>query len=65
MITIVETRFLSTGTMTDGSITGRVTEGEYAPKAMGIFISFHILSLYNPDTNTEYLQDDCYTSESG
>ena len=44
----------------DGSITGRVTEGEYAPKAWGrpCFISYSSL-LYNPDTNTEYLQDDC------
>ena len=44
----------------DGSITGRVTEREYAPKAWGrpCFISYSSL-LYNPDTNTEYLQDDC------
>ena len=44
----------------DGSITSRVTEGEYARKVKGIlrFIS-HSSLLYNPDTNTEYLQDDC------
>ena len=44
----------------DGSITSRVTEGEYACKVWGIlrFIS-HSSLLYNPDTNTEYLQDDC------
>ena len=45
---------------TDGSLTNRVTEGEYTTKALGIdcFIS-HSSLLYNPDTNTEYLQDDC------
>ena len=44
----------------DGSITSRVTEGEYAPKPWGIvrFIS-HSSLLYNADTNTEYLQDNC------
>ena len=43
----------------DGSITSRVTEGEYAPMNRGkIFFIPHSL-LYNPDTNTEYLQDDC------
>ena len=44
----------------DGSTTSRVTEGEYARKVWGIlrFIS-HSSLLYNPDTNTEYLQDDC------
>ena len=44
----------------DGSITSRVTEGEYARSARGAksFIS-HSSLLYNPDTNTEYLQDDC------
>ena len=43
-----------------GRITSRVTEGEYAPTSLGIyqFIS-HSSLLYNPDTNTEYLQDDC------
>ena len=44
----------------DGSITGRVINKEYAPAVRGIicFIS-HSSLLYNPDTNTEYLQDDC------
>ena len=44
----------------DGRITSRVTEREYAPNALGkySFIS-HSSLLYNPDTNTEYLQDDC------
>ena len=44
----------------DGGITSRVTEGECAPMSTGIycFIS-HSSLLYNPDTNTEYLQDDC------
>ena len=44
---------------TNGSITSRVTDKEYAPKAWGIahFISHSLL--YNPDMNTEYLQDDC------
>ena len=45
---------------TDGSITSRVTKREYALRAQGTphFIS-HSSLLYNPDTNTEYLQDDC------
>ena len=44
----------------DGSITSRVTEGEYACKVWGIFrFISHSSLLYNPDTNTEYLQDDC------
>ena len=44
----------------DGSITSRVIESEYAPKVLGThhFVS-HTSLLYNPDTNTEYLQDDC------
>ena len=44
----------------DGSITSRVTKGEYVPKLWGniCFIS-HSSLLYNPDKNTEYLQDDC------
>ena len=43
-----------------GSTTSRVTEGEYAPMMSGksSFIT-HSSLLYNPDTNTEYLQDDC------
>ena len=40
----------------DGSITSRVTEGEYYGQIH--FIS-HSSLLYNLDTNTEYLQDDC------
>ena len=44
----------------DGSITCRVTNGEYAPKTFGIFnFISHSSLLYNPDTNTEYLHDDC------
>ena len=44
----------------DGSVTSRVTEGEYAPMISGIlFFIAHSSLLYNPDTNTEYLQDDC------
>ena len=44
----------------DGRVTSRVTEGEYAPKLRGIFCFIsHSSLLYNPDTNTEYLQDDC------
>ena len=45
---------------TDGSITSHVTEREYASGSLGqhSFIS-HSSLLYNPDTNTEYLQDDC------
>ena len=44
----------------NGRCTDRVTEGEYAPSRLGThcFIS-HSSLLYNPDTNTEYLQDDC------
>ena len=40
--------------------SSRVIEGEYSTMQMGIqlFIS-HSSLLYNPDTNTEYLQDDC------
>ena len=38
----------------------RVIVGEYAPKSLGL-VNFipHSSLLYNPDTNTEYLQDDC------
>ena len=44
----------------DGSVNSRVTEGKYAPKLWGIFCFIsHSSLLYNPDTNTEYLQDDC------
>ena len=48
------------GQIHSGSITSRVTEGEYAPIALGTlrFIS-HSSLLFNPDTNTEYIQDDC------
>ena len=44
----------------NGRITSRVYKEEYAPNALGIkcFIS-HSSLLYNPDTNTEYLQDNC------
>ena len=44
----------------DGSITSRVIEREYAMEAWGMhsFIS-HSSLLYNPDRNTEYVQDDC------
>ena len=51
---------LSINIHADGSNTSRVTEGEYAPSSYGqiCFIS-HSSLLYNPDTNTEYLQDDC------
>ena len=45
---------------TDGRITSRVTEEEYAPKAWGVFhFISHFCLLYDSDTNTEYLQDDC------
>ena len=44
----------------DGSITSRVTKENYALSSLGLhqFIS-HFSLLCNPDTNTEYLQDDC------
>ena len=44
----------------DGSITSRVTVGEYSPRCWGsnCFIT-HSSLYYNSDTNTEYLQDDC------
>ena len=44
----------------NGSCTSRVYKKEYAPHGFGKprFIS-HSSLLYNPDTNTEYLQDDC------
>ena len=47
-------------TDTNSSITSRVYKRECAPNGWGIncFIS-HSSLLYNPDTNTEYLQDDC------
>ena len=44
---------------TDGSITSRVTGDEYAPYFGGLAFISHSSLLYNPDTNTEYLQDDC------
>ena len=45
---------------TDGSATSRVIDREYAPTTLGIlhFIS-HSSVLFDPDTNTEYLRDDC------
>ena len=43
----------------DGRITSRVTEREYAPNALGKYSFISHSLLYNPDTNTEYLQDDC------
>ena len=44
----------------DGSVTSRVTKGQYAPMTFGqLFFISHSSLLYNPDTNTEYLQDDC------
>ena len=44
----------------DGSVTSRITEGEYALSSRGLlqFIS-HSSLFYNPDTSAEYLQDDC------
>ena len=41
-------------------VTSRLTDEEYAPHGWGFscFIS-HSSLLYNPDTKTEYLQDDC------
>ena len=42
-----------------GSITSCVTKGEYAPNCWGLDFIPHFSLYYNPDTNTEYLQDDC------
>ena len=53
-----DTISLSNHTHPDGIYTNRVTEGEYAGSAWGDHLFSHPL-LYNPDTNTEYLQDDC------
>ena len=43
-----------------GICTSRVAEGKYSNQGLRVsrFIS-HSSLLYNPDTNTEYLQDDC------
>ena len=45
----------------DGSITSRVTIGRICTQCTGSqnLSSPHSSLLYNPDTNTEYLQDDC------
>ena len=55
-----ETISFNSHTDTDGSFCYRVTDGEYSHCGWGddYFIS-HSSLLYNPDTNTEYLQDDC------
>ena len=49
---------LNKHTHPDGIYTNRVTEGEYARSGWGENLFSHSL-LYNPDTNTEYLQDNC------